>query len=579
MVDTPGTGAFDRRFVRHLWRLNAVYWWSPDRQWGLLLLGVAIALEIGTVGGALLVADAERRLLEGLEGRDPFAFGSAVGIFFVATLAYVFASTYRIYTRQAVEIRWRRSLTNHYVQRWVSARCYLAEELHAGAVDNPQQRIQEDVREFVSSALGLSLSLVAALATLLFFGRFLYNLSASWPIPFAGSVFVPGLMLWVALGYAVVSTWVTHRVGRRLVPINYDRLRLEADLRYGLVHFRDGAATVALSRGERLEQRETGIRFRRVIANWWQLVRAQRNLSLLTGGVGQANALVPIVVAAPAYFAHLITLGSILQVRTAYGQISGALTWFVFAYQEIARWRANVERLSTFSEHLDAIDRRLDEPGIRVVPGAMSELRLDDLRIVEPNGRILLDGASASVAPGDWIAITGPSGAGKTLLVRAIAGIWPFGRGSIELPAGVAMRFVPQWPYMPIGTLRAAASYPEPEGTFPDDEIAEILALVGLGRFEGRLDATEPWEQLLSPHEQQLLALARILLQKPDWLFLDKATSALDEATERQAYELLRERLPLATIVTVAHRPSVLAYHDRCWTLIPAEGRIELKAA
>jgi putative ATP-binding cassette transporter len=580
MPDAPRTATFDRRFVRHLWRLSALYWTSPDgRRRGLLLLAVAVALEIGTVAGALLVADAERRLLDGLENRDPAGFGAAVGVFFAATIGFVFAGTYRIYTRQAIEIRWRRALTAHYVERWISARCYLAEELNAGQVDNPQQRIQEDVRDFVSSALGLSLSLLAAVATLVSFGRFLYYLSASWPIPIAGTVFVPGLMLWVALGYAIVSTWVTHRVGRRLVPINYQRLRLEADFRYGLVHFRDGAATVALSRGVRVEQREAASRFRHLIANWWQLVRAQRNLSLLTGGVGQANALVPVVVAAPAYFARLITLGSVLQVRIAYGQISGALSWFVFAYQEIARWRANIERLSTFSEHLDAADRRLDGPGIRVVPSATSALRLDALRIAEPSGRVLLDGANATVAAGDRIAITGPSGTGKTLLFRAVAGIWPFGAGRIEVPTGVATLFVPQWPYMPIGTLRAALSYPEPEGTFPDDAIVAVLRLVELGRFERRLDDSEPWYQLLSPHEQQLVSLGRILLQKPDWIFLDKATSALDEATERRAYELLRERLPAATIVTVAHRASVVEYHARRWTLTPVEGRVELGAA
>jgi putative ATP-binding cassette transporter len=284
-------------------------------------------------------------------------------------------------------------------------------------------------------------------------------------------------------------------------------------------------------------------------------------------------------VAAPAYFARLITLGSVLQVRIAYGQISGALSWFVFAYQEIARWRANIERLSTFSEHLDAADRRLDGPGIRVVPSATSALRLDALRIAEPSGRVLLDGANATVAAGDRIAITGPSGTGKTLLFRAVAGIWPFGAGRIEVPTGVATLFVPQWPYMPIGTLRAALSYPEPEGTFPDDAIVAVLRLVELGRFERRLDDSEPWYQLLSPHEQQLVSLGRILLQKPDWIFLDKATSALDEATERRAYELLRERLPAATIVTVAHRASVVEYHARRWTLTPVEGRVELGAA
>jgi putative ATP-binding cassette transporter len=421
--------------------------------------------------------------------------------------------------------------------------------------------------------------LLGAVATLVSFGGLLYNLSASWPLPINGTVVIPGLMLWVALGYAAASMWITHRVGRRLVPINYDQLRLEADFRYGLVHYRDHAATVAISRGEEEEQRDALTRFRHLIANWWQLVRAQRNLSLLTGGIGQANALVPVLIAAPAYFARLITLGSIVQIRIAYGQISGALSWFVFAYQEIARWRANVERLSTLAEGLDVIDRRLEGPGIRVVPAEGDVLRLGGIRIEEPDGRRLLQDANATIAAGDRVAITGPSGTGKTLLMRAIAGIWPFGAGRIEVPPGVRMLFVPQWPYLPIGTLRAVASYPDPAGTFPDEVIADALRLVGLERFAGRLDDTENWEQLLSPHERQQLALARVLLQAPDWLFLDKATSALDEATEQRAYELLMARLPKATIVTVAHRPTVVDYHTRRWTLTPADGVVTLEAA
>ena len=579
LPDPRGSTRFDRRFARQLWSLVRVYWTSSDAKWGAALLAVAAALEIATVAGAVIVADIERRIIDGLEHRDVAAFLVAIGMFFMATLGFVFASAYRIYTRQAVEIRWRRSLTAHFVERWINARSYLLQELHGEAIDNPQQRIQEDVRDFVASALGLSLSLLAAVATLVSFGGLLYTLSAAWPIPIGGTVAIPGLMLWVALAYAAFSMWITHLVGRSLVPINYDRLRFEADLRYGLVHYRDNAASIVLTRGERVERREALLRLRRVIANFWHLVRAQRNLTLLTGGLGQSNALVPVLVAAPAYFARLITLGAVVQIRIAYGQVSAALAWFVFAYQEIARWRANVERLATLSESLDATRCRLEATGIEVVPSDGDALRIEQLRIVEPDGRLLLDGANATIAPGDRVAITGPSGTGKTLLMRAIAGIWPFGAGRIEVPSRARMLFVPQWPYLPIGTLRAVASYPEAEGTFPDDRIVEALRLVGLDRFATRLDDTDAWEQLLSPHEQQRIALVRILLQEPDWLFLDKATSALDEAAEREMYALLAERLPHATIVTIAHRASVATYHTRSWTLAPIGGHVVLRAA
>jgi putative ATP-binding cassette transporter len=258
--------------------------------------------------------------------------------------------------------------------------------------------------------------------------------------------------------------------------------------------------------------------------------------------------------------------------------VSGSLAWFVYAYQEIARWRANVERLSTFSEVMDATARDLAAADIRVVQGTGDDLHLESLRIEEPNGRVLLDGATASIHAGERLAITGPSGTGKTLLIRAIAGIWPFGEGRIELPRA-RLLFVNQRAHLPIGTLRAAASYPAPEGTFPDERIAEVLRLLGLDNLAGRLGDNEQWQQLLSPHEQQRVALARALLHEPDWLFLDKSTSALDEAMEEHVYHLLAERLPHTTVVSVAHRPGVEKYHQRRWVLAPGDGRVTLEAA
>jgi putative ATP-binding cassette transporter len=580
MPDARRSSAFDRRFARHLGRLLAVYWRSPDAKWGTLLLGIAIALELATVWGNVLIADTERRILDTLQQKQAGAFLAAVAIFLQVTLVFVGAAAYRIYVRGALEIRWRRSLTAHFLDRWIAPQAYIMAELHGNEMDNPEQRVQEDVRDFVASALGLSLSLIAAVATLVSFGDVLWRLSANWPVPFdAGTKQIPGLMLWVALAYALFSMWITHRVGRPLVPINFDKLRVEADFRYGLVRFRDNAVGVALARGETVERQGALDRFRHVIDNWWRLIRAQRNLTLLTGAIGQANGIVPILVAAPAYFAGAITLGSIVQIRIAYGQVSGALTWFVFAYQEIARWRANVERLSTFAEVMDATQRDLAAAKLRVVGRDGDELRLDRVRIEEPNGRVLLDDATASIATGDRVVVIGPSGTGKTLLLRAIAGIWPFGAGTIDIPARARMLFATQRPYIPIGSLRAIASYPAPEGTFPDERIAEVLGLLGLDGLAKRLGETEQWEQLLSPHEQQRLALARVLLHQPDWIFLDKATSALDEAMEKQVYDLLAARLPHATLVSIAHRPGVEKYHTRRWMLFPGDGRVTLEAA
>jgi len=437
-------------------------------------------------------------------------------------------------------------------------------------LDNPDQRVAEDVRDFAASALGLSLSLLGSLATLVSFGGLLWTLSGIWAVPLHGRhVHVPGFLLWVALLYAGLSTWLTHVVGRRLVPLNFDRLRYEADFRYGLMRFRDNVEVVTLSRGEALERRNALARFEHVIRNWWQLIAAQRRLTVFTGVVGQANGVVPLLVAAPAFFAGLITLGVIAQVRFAYGQVSGALNWFVNAYQEIARWRANVERLSTFAEVIDATAKDLERSDLRVVPVETPVLRLVDLKLETSDGRVLIDGASAAVNAGERVVITGPSGAGKTTLLRAIAGIWPFGRGRIDVPAGVHTLFVPQWPYLPLGSLRTILSYPAPEGTFPDTRIHEVLRLLGLDHLTTRLDDTAQWDQQLSPHEQQRLAIARVLLNEPEWVFLDKVTSSLDDEAEKRAYTLLAERLPRMTVISVAQRPEVAAFHSRRWTIVP----------
>jgi putative ATP-binding cassette transporter len=572
---------FGRRFLGHMWRLLRVYWTSPDAPWGVLLLAGAVSLELGTVYANLGLADAERRIMDALQDKQPSVFLEAVGLFAAVSAVFVLASAFRVYLRQRLEIRWRRAVTADYVDHWMTERAFCQEKLHGSDVDNPDQRVAEDIRDFTASALGLSLSLFGSLATLVSFGGLLWKLSGGWAVPLdSGHIHAPGLLLWVALLYAGFSTWLTHVVGRPLVPLNFERLRYEADFRYGLMRFRDNVELVTLSHGEALERGSSSERFGHVIGNWLQLITAQRRLTVFTGLVGQANGLVPLVVAAPGFFAGLITLGTVVQVRFAYGQVSGSLNWFVYAYQEIARWRANVERLSTFSEVIDATARDLERSELRVTPVTAPILRLVNVRVETPDGHPLVDAASATVRAGERVAITGPSGAGKTTLLRAIAGIWPFGRGRIDVPAHAHTLFVPQWPYLPIGSLRTQVSYPSRAGTFPDARIREVLQLLGLEHLTPRLDESAPWDQELSPHEQQRLAIARVLLNQPDWVFLDKATSSLDEDTERHVYALLAECLPHTTVISVATRPEVAAYHTRRWTITPQpQGAAALEAA
>jgi putative ATP-binding cassette transporter len=426
--------------------------------------------------------------------------------------------------------------------------------------------------------LGLSLSLLAAIATLASFGGLLWTLSSNWAIPFRGEEHrVPGLLLWVAIAFAIVSMWLTHLLGRRLVPINYDRFRYEADFRYGLVRFRDHVEQVSLSRGEGVERLGALARFRNVFDVFLSLVRAELELSILTSSLGRLSGLVPLLLAAPSYFEGLVTLGLIVQTRVAYDQVSGALSWFVNGYREIARWRANVERLDGFLDVMDATSRDLASGQIRIE--SAPAIRLVDVRLEAPGGRVLLEGASASLGVGERVALLGAPGRGKTTLFRSLAGIWPFGSGRIERPERDRMLFLPQRPYLPIGTLRAAVCYPAAEDAFDDARVREALAQVGLAHLAPKLDEALPWEQHLSVHEQQRIAIARALLQRPDWLLLDDATSALDESGERRLYDTLIERLPRTGMIAAGLRPRALELMARRWTLSEHGDAAVLQAA
>lgn len=569
-----------RSFLRALWSLCRIYWTSRDAVRGALLLLGAIALELATVYASLLIAESQRHVVEDLEQRQAADFMLAGAMYVGLLILLVAVSAYRIYVRQVLEIRWRRDLTAHYVNRWIGPRAYGQSQLH-GDLDNPDQRIAEDVRDFVASALGLALSLLAAVATLVTFGGVLWTLSSDWRIPIDGTLLhVPGLLVWAALIAAGISITVAQLVGRRLVPINYDRLRFEADFRYGLVRFRDHVKEVALSRGDAAERQGAAERFQKVYDVFLQLVRAERNLSLVTGGVGQLSGLLPLLLAMPAYFGGLLTLGMILQARVSYDQVSGALLWFVNAYREIARWRANVERLAAFADAIDDTERAFTSAGIRITSGADNVLRLHDLRLEAPIGETIVEDVNATIHAGERVALAGPVGKGKSTLFRAIAGIWPFGGGQIDRPSSDRVLFVPQNPYLPIGTLRAVISYPAVAGAFSDEKIREVLAALGIAELGERLDDQEPWDYALSAHEQRIVAIARVLLHEPDWVILDDATSGLDEATERRIYEVLIERLPTATLVALGAHAGVMDLLPCRWTFTPrSDGTVTLEAA
>jgi len=564
-VPTAPNAIFERRFARHLWQLTRIYWTSPDRRKGAGLLLLCIAGELGTVYGNVKLAGAQARVFDAVQNKQASAFLDAMQVFLAIALMVVFVSTYRIYVRNILQIRWREHLTDHFLGKWIGPQAYWHRELHHKETDNPDQRISEDVQSYVASALGLSLSLLTAVATLISFGGVLWQLSGQWPLHIGEhDLHIPGLMMWVAIIYALTSTWLTNLVGRSLVSINFNRLRFEADFRYGLVRFRDHVEEVALSRGDSVERQGALTRFRSIVGNWWALITAQRNLTLLTSGIGQANGIVPLLVAAPAFFAGRMTLGQLTETGVAYGQVSGALSWFVDAYQEIANWRASIERLAVFNDLLDSTRRDVAAlDGIKVERDAAPRLHLEQLALRQTDGTEIASGIDATVGAGERVAMLGSAGLLKATLFRAIAGIWPFGSGRVVLPAEARSIYLPSRPYLPIGTLREAIVYPADPMKFSDDEVRRALTAVGLEHLAPRMDDSEQWDQQLPTDEQVRLTIARAILHEPDYVVLDDATANLDEALEARVYQALKERLPDSAILSLTTRPAVAAYHSR----------------
>jgi putative ATP-binding cassette transporter len=553
-----------RELLRDAWTLIRPYWFSEDRWAGRGLLAAVIGLALFTVFINVLLSKWYNSFYNAIQDKDFPAFWNLLIRFSWLALLYIIAAVYQIYLNQMLQIRWRRWLTERYLGAWLADGAYYRMQLTTGETDNPDQRIADDLRLFVAGALSLSIGGLRAFVTLVSFIGILWGLSGSATIPLGTTqVTIPGYMVWAALLYAIAGTWLTNRIGRPLVRLNFNQQRYEADFRFNLVRFRENTEGVALYRGEADEMRNFRERFSWVVRNWWDIMRRQKRLTWFTAGYGQAAVIFPFLVAAPRYFRGEIPLGALMQTSQAFGQVQDSLSFIVNSYTDLAEWRAVILRLLGFERALGRVRAEAAQEGVHREAGVEAGLALDRVNLQLPGGRPLLEDVNLAIRPGDTTLISGPSGAGKSTLFRAIAGIWPFGRGQIRLPRGARVLFLPQKPYLPIGTLREVTGYPMPPGGIDDAALREALEMVGLGALTGRLDESAHWALALSPGEQQRIAFARALVQKPEWLFLDEATSALDEDTEARLYALLRDRLPGATIVSVGHRSTLRAFHAR----------------
>ncbi len=550
-------------FLRAAWNLAWPYWKSDEKWAARGLLAAVVALNLVAVWINVRLNLWNRDFYDALQEYDWPKFWWQFAVFCMIATAWVTVAVYSLYLRQILHIRWRRWLTEHFLKYWLDAQAYYRIQLDQSTTDNPDQRIADDLDRFATITLALSLGLLSSAVTLASFLFILWTLSGSLTIPLWGDsqIEIPGYLVFAAFLYAVVGTWLTHWIGRPLAALVFNQQRYEADFRFSLVRLRENAESVAFYGGE---DREYGVfdrRFSRVVANWWDIILRRKKLSWFTTGYAQVAVIFPFLVAAPRYFDKQIQLGGLMQVISAFGSVQESLSFIVSSYTEIAEYRSVVERLWGFRARVEAIaaERQLPQPiGIERGGEGVDVAGLD---LHLPGGERLREDIALAVRPGGPVLVTGPSGSGKSTLLRAIAGLWPFGRGRIRVGDGRAL-FLPQRPYLPLGTLADVLAYPGPATAHDRAQLAAALTAVGLPYLVDRLDEDALWAQRLSGGEQQRVGFARVLLARPDIVFLDEATSALDEAAEAALYRLLRDAEWQPTIVSVGHHGTLKRFHE-----------------
>ena len=572
-----------RAFVTHMQRVKALslpYFRSEERWRARGLLLAIVALNLGTVYIMVLLNDWNRSFYDALQNRDQTVFWQQLIRFSWLAGAFIVVAVYKFYLTQVLELRWRQWMTHDYLQRWLAGHAFYQLELSRfgtdgqqgsnATPDNPDQRIQEDVNQFTGQTVSLTMDFLNASVTLVSFIGILWKLSGSFGFDFGGEHHViPGFMVWAAVLYCALGSLITHWMGRPLVGLNFRQQRFEADFRHHLMRVREYSEAIALDRGGDVEQAALRQRFGLVLGNFWSLLRKQKNLLWFTTGFSQVATVFPMVVAAPRYFSGAIQLGDLMQVASAFGQVQDSLSWFVGNYTSLAAWSATAQRLTSFEDslaRLPADTSAAEETG--------ETLALSELALQVADGRSLLVAPKLQLRAGEHVLLSGPSGSGKSTLFRALAGIWPWTRGSVIRPSGFAREamFLPQRPYLPQGRLRDALAYPETADRFDDASLRQALVDALLPDLADQLDVEATWNQRLSGGEQQRLALARVLLRNPRWLFADEATSALDQQAESTLYQRVLARLGErhGSLVSIAHRASVQAFHAHQWRVQPA---------
>ena len=563
------SGYWTREFIVGLFHLITPYWNSEEKKSARLYLAAIITLTIAAVYMTLLLNEWFNSFYSALQNYDSGAVYRGLLRFTGLAFAHIAFAVYSYYLQQRLALRWRKWMTKNYLAKWTGQQMYYRLEMFSqGTADNPDQRISEDINLFTARTLSFMSGLLRSATTIVCFIFVLWNLSEILSFSAAGQEFhIYGYLVWTALAYSVLGTWITHKVGHRLVSLNYLQQKLEADFRFSMVRLRETAESVAFYNGAAKEESFLSNRFMTLLRNTLFIIKKQKQLSWLTNSYAQIAIIFPFVVAVPRYLSQNISLGGLMQIANCFGKVQDAMSYFVDVYASLAEWQSCAERLLSFDKHIAAIEKETEEKsGSLVREETPDRLRLTDVTISVPamdenkRTREIISSAACTIRSGEHVILKGPSGSGKSTLLRTLAGFWPYVKGHISMPAPSEMMFIPQKPYIPMGTSAEAASYPletaDKELLFP------LLMECGLSHLMEKPDTEADWSHILSLGEQQKLAFVRVFLRKPKWVFLDEATSAMDEETEEKMYRLLTA-LPGTTVISIGHRSTLDKWHDR----------------
>ncbi|PZN96387.1 MAG: ABC transporter ATP-binding protein [Hyphomicrobiales bacterium] len=550
----------------------ALPFWSGKtklRAWGLTLTVLAfVAAQIVTAVG---VNAWNRLFFDALEKRDAAAAWSVAGWLPLLVAASALTLSALVISRMLLQMRWREYLTRRLAGWWIADQRYYRLQFVAKEQAAPEYRIAEDVRLAIEPLVEFAIGLISAAVTAATFATILWHVAGSARFALGGvEVVIPSYMALAAIGYAVIASLAAYVTGRPLVSRIAAKNEAEAQFRAEMTRLRENAESIALIRGDADERGSVGENYGRVVAAWLRVIKQQGVIAIVLNTNGALFPIVPLLLIAPKYLAGDVSLGAVMQVVAAFSAVQAALIWFVDNFVRLAEWFASVTRVDELQEALEGLDVGVvmeGETRIELKESEDGAIHLDRLSIAHSNGRAVITDATVVIGLGEKVLIVGESGTGKSTLIRALAGLWPWGSGSIAVPRGKSIAFVPQKPYLPIGSLRTVLLYPEADKPVPDETVVAALRRCGLSYMAKRLDDEDKWDRILSGGERQRVAFARLVIQRPDIIIMDEATSALDEDSQSSLLGLFEAELAHATVISVGHRPGLEDFHDRKITL------------